>query len=141
VTNNRPAASTQVGGAARSIDARLAEATVPADRDQIFAAIERLDGGFDGLNQARAAWGFLPPALLFIRFIPDTRVTKRCRTSKLNPAAQAMRRAQQLSLAAAAEGVVERTDPWRAALPDAALALEVCRYTENMLVDALPVCP
>jgi hypothetical protein len=39
-----------------------------------------------------------------------------------------MRRAQQRSLAAAAEGVVERTDPRRAALPDAALALEVCGY-------------
>ena len=44
---------------ARSIDARLAEATVPADRDQIFAAIEQLDGGFDGLNQARAPRGGL----------------------------------------------------------------------------------
>ena len=43
---------------------------------QIFAAIERLDGGFDGLNQARARRGFLPLALLFIRFIPDTRVLR-----------------------------------------------------------------
>ena len=49
----------EVGGVARSIDARLAEATVPADRDQIFAAIERLDGGFDGLNRACAAWDYL----------------------------------------------------------------------------------
>ena len=33
------------------IDARLADATVLLDRTHIFGAIERLEGGFDGLNE------------------------------------------------------------------------------------------
>ncbi len=44
----------------RNIDARLAEATKEKDREQIFAAIERLPGGFAGLNeqmqQAQREW-------------------------------------------------------------------------------------
>eukprot|EP01046_Picozoa_sp_COSAG06_P032383 COSAG06_NODE_3232_length_5642_cov_6.207108_3_plen_978_part_00 len=70
------------------IDARMADATMPADRDKIFGAIEQLPGGFGGLNEK-------------------------------------MQGAQQLWLCETAELVIERTDPWRARLDEAAMALEV----------------
>jgi hypothetical protein len=45
-----------------AIDSRLADATVERDRDNIFDAIERLPGGFGGLNEqmqaAQARWLF-----------------------------------------------------------------------------------
>jgi hypothetical protein len=41
----------ELEGIISGIDARAAEATAERDRDNIFAAIERLPGGFDGLNE------------------------------------------------------------------------------------------
>eukprot|EP01043_Picozoa_sp_COSAG02_P021762 COSAG02_NODE_1114_length_14502_cov_140.830035_10_plen_769_part_00 len=70
------------------IDGRLAGATMAVDRDNIFGAIERLPGGFDGLNEH-------------------------------------MQQAQQYWLCDAAEGVIERTNPWRPRLNEKEIALVV----------------
>ena len=77
-----------VAAAVRNIDARLADATVAADKEAIFSAIEGLPGGFEGLNRAA-------------------------------------QQAQQQWLAAAAAGVVQRTDPNRPPLEAAELTLDV----------------
>jgi hypothetical protein len=84
----------EVEAVVEGIDSRMAEATVAADQEKIFGAIESLPGGFDGLNAK-------------------------------------MRTAQRRWLAAAAAGVLTRTDPYRPPLSEAELAGAKTRLLER----------